>query len=143
MALRVDIAREPDPELVDALNRLLPQLTANAAPLSVEDLSAIVTSDSSLLFVARESDAVVGVATLALYRAPTGVKAWIEDVVVDEAARGMGVGEALIGALVDEARARGVRAVDLTSRPTREAAHRLYQRLGFSTRETSVYRRTL
>ncbi|MDE3064635.1 MAG: GNAT family N-acetyltransferase [Acidobacteriota bacterium] len=143
MALRVAIAEEPEPALVEALNALVPQLSSHPTPVTVEDVSAIVTSESSLLFVARDGDAIVGVATLALYRVPTGLKAWIEDVVVDEGARGSGVGEALVGALVDEARARGVTAVDLTSRPTREAAHRLYQRLGFTIRETSVYRLTL
>jgi ribosomal protein S18 acetylase RimI-like enzyme len=143
VSLTVSLAREPDPALVDALNRLVPQLTSTPVRVTFEDLAAIVTSEASLLFVARDGEVVVGVATLALYRVPTGVKAWIEDVVVDESARGMGVGEALTGALVEEARRRGVKAVDLTSRPTREAAHRLYQKLGFTTRETSVYRRTL
>jgi ribosomal protein S18 acetylase RimI-like enzyme len=142
MPVIVSIARADDIGLCDALNRLVPQLTTNAVAVSPEDLAAIVASEGSTLFVARDGDDVVGVATLVIYRVPTGLKGWIEDVVVDEAARGLGVGEALTLAALDEARTLGVRAVDLTSRPSREAAHALYQKLGFSTRETSVYRRT-
>lgn len=143
MEVTVAIARAGDDGLCDALNRLVPQLTSNAVPVTPHDVASIVESEGSTLFVARDGDAVVGVATLVVYRVPTGLKAWIEDVVVDEAARGLGVGEALTLAALDEARTLGVRAVDLTSRPSREAAHSLYQKLGFSTRETSVYRRTL
>ena len=85
----------------------------------------------------------MGSLTLALFRIPTGVRAWIEDVVVDDAARGAGVGEALVGAAVERAGAVGAKTVDLTSRPSREAANRLYVRLGFESRTTNVYRRTL
>ncbi|MFI5035571.1 MAG: GNAT family N-acetyltransferase [Acidimicrobiales bacterium] len=140
MPVTVEIAREAAPELRDALNRLVPQLTSRPVEVTLQGLAAIISSGSSILFVAREVGAVVGAATLALYRTPTGLKAWIEDVVVDEGARGLGAGEALILAALAEARARGARAVDLTSRPSREAAHRLYQKLGFVTRESAVYR---
>jgi ribosomal protein S18 acetylase RimI-like enzyme len=143
MALTVTRAVEADAALAVAINRLVPQLTSTPVEVSLEDLRAIVDSESSALFVASDGGAVVGVATLAVYRAPTGLKAWIEDVVVDVEARGRGVGEALTEAALAEARSRGLRHVDLTSRPTREAAHRLYQKLGFSERETSVYRKTL
>jgi ribosomal protein S18 acetylase RimI-like enzyme len=85
----------------------------------------------------------VGSLTLATFRIPTGVRAWIEDVVVDSSARGHGVGEALNIAAIEEARARGAITVELTSRPSREAANRLYQRLGFVARETNVYRYTI
>ena len=83
---------------------------------------------------------VVGSLTLAFYRIPTGLKAWIEDVVVDESARGLGVGEALNVAAIDESRQRGAKNVSLTSRSSREAANRLYQRLGFEPYETNLYR---
>ena len=96
-----------------------------------------------MLFVARVDGAIVGSLTLAMYPLPTGRKAWIDDVVVDGDARGRGVGEALSRAALDEARRRGAKEVDLTSRPTREAANRLYQRLGFVPRDTNVYRFTL
>ncbi len=98
-------------------------------------------SPATVLFVAREADGpILGSLTLALFRIPTGLRAWIEDVVVDEAARGKGVGAALNEAALDHARAVGARTVDLTSRPSREAANRLYQRLGFVERDTNVYR---
>jgi ribosomal protein S18 acetylase RimI-like enzyme len=94
--------------------------------------------------VARDADGrVVGSLTLAVFRVPTGVLSWIEDVVVDERARGAGAGEALVLTAVDRARRAGAKSVDLTSRPSREAANRLYQRLGFESRSTNVYRRTL
>ena len=81
--------------------------------------------------------------TLATFRIPTGVRAWIEDVVVDSEARGHGVGEALNMAAIAEARSRGAITVELTSRPSREAANRLYQRIGFVQRETNIYRYTI
>ncbi len=78
--------------------------------------------------------------TLAFYRIPTGLKAWIEDVVVDDEARGNGIGEALSRAAIDEARRRGAKNVSLTSRPSREAANRLYRGIGFEQYETNLYR---
>jgi ribosomal protein S18 acetylase RimI-like enzyme len=85
----------------------------------------------------------VGSLTLVTFRIPTGIRAWIEDVVVDESARGHGVGEALNQAAIEEARHKGAVTVDLTSRPSREAANRLYQRIGFTPRDTNVYRYSL
>ena len=133
----VDVAT---PELVTALNVLLPQLSSNAQPLSLADLETLVHSPSTTLFVARNDDDVVGTLTLVVFPIPSGERAWIEDVVVDEGARGFGVGEALTRAALDVARSNGVRTVDLTSRPSREAANALYLKLGFERRETNVYR---
>jgi ribosomal protein S18 acetylase RimI-like enzyme len=100
-----------------------------------------VDSASSVLLVARDrAGALVGSLTLALFRVPTGLRAWIEDVVVDESARGAGAGEALVAAALERAGAVGARSVDLTSRPSREAANRLYVRMGFELRTTNVYR---
>jgi ribosomal protein S18 acetylase RimI-like enzyme len=93
-----------------------------------------------VLFIARVDGRIVGSLTLAVFRIPTGIRAWIEDVVVDESARGHGVGEALNRAALAEAKRRGAKTVDLTSRPSREAANRLYLRIGFVARETNVYR---
>jgi len=126
--------------LVTALNGLLPQLSSNAQPLSLADLETLVHSPSTTLFVARNEDDVVGTLTLVVFPIPSGERAWIEDVVVDEGARGLGVGEALTRAALDVARSNGVRTVDLTSRPSREAANALYLKLGFERRETNVYR---
>jgi ribosomal protein S18 acetylase RimI-like enzyme len=134
----IEIVEHPTEEVVEALARLLPQLSSAVPP----DASALATikAGGSTMFVARVDGTIVGSLTLVLYRIPTGLKAWIEDVVVDEAARGHGVGEALNRAALDEARRRGAKAVSLTSRPSRQAANRLYQRLGFSARDTNVYR---
>ena len=103
-------------------------------------MESIVSSDSSQLLIAKTDGVIVGSLTLVIFRIPTGIRAWIEDVVVDADARGKGVGEALNKFALAEARRQGVTTVDLTSRPTREAANRLYQRLGFKARETNVYR---
>jgi ribosomal protein S18 acetylase RimI-like enzyme len=119
---------------------LIPQLSMSAAPPGRQGLDAIVGNANCVLFLARDGGDIVGALTLAMYPVPTGLKAWIEDVVVDAAARGRGVGEALNRAALDEARRRSAKEVDLTSRPTREAANRLYRRLGFVPRDTNVYR---
>jgi ribosomal protein S18 acetylase RimI-like enzyme len=131
-----------DDELVAAFERLIPQLSSSNPPPGREQLQAIVDAPATALLVARDdaSGAIVGSLTLALFRIPTGLRAWIEDVVVDGDARGRGVGEALNRFALDVARAAGATTVDLTSRPSREAANRLYQRLGFEPRETNVYR---
>ncbi len=129
------------PELVEAIARLLPQLSSSSPPPDRDELTEIVGSPTSVLFVARDADErIVGSLTLARFRVPTGVRAWIEDVVVDEASRGAGIGEALVAAAVDRATAEGAKSVDLTSRPSREDANRLYQRMGFEARATNVYR---
>ncbi len=138
MTATIEIVEHPTTELVEALARLLPQLSS-ASPPNAEALDTILAGGSTM-FVARIDGLIVGSLTLVLYRIPTGLKAWIEDVVVDEAARGHGVGEALSLAALDEARRQGAKAVSLTSRPSREAANRLYQRIGFSPRDTNVYR---
>jgi ribosomal protein S18 acetylase RimI-like enzyme len=140
---QVEIAKSVDSDLVDAFQRLIPQLSrSNPAP-SKEQLESIVASDTSHLLLAKLDGAIVGSLTLVIFNIPTGIRAWIEDVVVDGDARGNGVGEALNLFAIEEARKRGAVTVDLTSRPSREAANRLYQRLGFVARDTNVYRFTL
>lgn len=127
-------------EILAACHRLIPQLSSSSVPLAMNELEEIVTSDATVLFAAHSDGVVVGLLTLATFRIPTAVRAWIEDVVVDDRARGRGVGEALNRAALAEAQRRGAKTVDLTSRPSRAAANRLYQRLGFVQRETNVYR---
>jgi ribosomal protein S18 acetylase RimI-like enzyme len=142
-AIEVTEATEVTPELVAAFERLVPQLSSSSPPTSEAHLAEIVESPGAALFVAHDVDGhIVGSLTLVLFRIPTGVRARIEDVVVDETARGKGVGEALSRAALDRAAAEGARTVDLTSRPSREAANRLYERLGFELRESNVYRHT-
>ena len=127
-------------ELVDAFAQLIPQLSSSNPPPDRSFLTRIVESDSSILLVAVEDGTILGSLTLVVFLIPTGVRAWIEDVVVDEAGRGKGVGAALNNDAIDRARALGATTVDLTSRPSRDAANRLYQRLGFEARDTNVYR---
>ena len=128
-------------ELQDAFQRLTPQLTSNNPPPSREDLAALIKSESSVLLIARTTadGPIVGSASLTVYRAPTGIRAIIEDVIVDETVRGQGIGEALVCRLLDIAREKGAKGVSLTSNPKREAANRLYQRLGFTPRVTNSY----
>lgn len=140
MTIVVEIVNEASDEVVDALNKFLPQLSSTATELTLSQLRDIVQSSSTTLFVARNEGALVGTLTLATFRIPTGLRGWIEDVVVDESARGIGVGEALTLAAIDEAKVRGIRSLDLTTRPARDVANRLYARLGFDQRETNVYR---
>lgn len=143
MSVVVERATEVTPELISAFELLIPQLSSSNPPPQSSELQEIVSSDSSVLFIARVDGKIAGSLTLATFRIPTGLRAWIEDVVVDSSARGHGVGEALNQAALAEARGRGAVTVDLTSRPSREAANRLYQKLGFVQRETNVYRFTL
>lgn len=128
-------------ELVAAFARLVPQLSRSASVPTREDLEEIISSSTGTILVARNDDgSIIGSLTLVLFRTPTGARAWIEDVVVDQAARGQGAGEALVEEAIRLAAESGVRTVDLTSRPSREAANALYEKVGFRARETKVYR---
>ena len=139
--VKVEIATTLTPAIVDAVKRLVGQLSRSAPPPSTAELGDIVSSPATDLFIAiDDGGTIIGTATLVTFRIPTGMRAWIEDVVVDEAGRGQGVGMALTDAMVERARELGCRTVDLTSRPSREAANRMYQRAGFVARETNVYR---
>ena len=148
--MTVELITAATPELHEAMGRLLPQLSRSAAPMSEADVERFLSQSSVHLFVFRPDTAdaegnrpILGMLSLATFEIPTGVRAWVEDVVVDEAARGQGAGLALVEAAIEHAKTIGARTVDLTSRPTREAANRLYQRAGFQLRETNVYRVTL
>ena len=140
MSVVVEQATIANAELIEAFQRLIPQLSSSNPPPTQEELAEIIAAPSTVLFIARLDEHIVGTLTLATFRIPTGVRAWIEDVVVDSATRGHGVGEALNQAAILEAHHRGAITVDLTSRPSREAANRLYQRIGFVARDTNVYR---
>ncbi len=140
--VRVDAAVVGDPELLAAIRHLLPQLSRTAPPPEASDLETIVTAPGTTLFVARDETGILGVLTLVTFRIPTGVRAWVEDVVVDERARGLGVGRLLVDAAFERAVEAGAKTVDLTSRPERVSAHRLYKSMGFVQRDTTVYRKT-
>ena len=122
------------------VNRLLPQLSKSAPPLTSGKLEEIVQSTHVHLFIAQEGAKVLGMLSLVVFPIPTGIRAWVEDVVVDESARGKGVGRALSEYAVQVANKKGALTVDLTSRPSRVAANQLYQKVGFQLRETNVYR---
>ena len=134
-------ASEVTPALVEAFATLIPQLSSSNPPPTAAELAEIIAAPATTLLLAVDDDGtILGALTLALFRIPTGLRAWIEDVVVDGAARGRGVGEELNRVALERARAAGATTVDLTSRPSREAANRLYQRIGFVQRTTNVYR---
>jgi ribosomal protein S18 acetylase RimI-like enzyme len=141
VAVRVEEATAVSSELVAAIAWLVGQLSSSARAPSAAALDEIVASPASRLLLARDPDGrIVGMLTLVLFPIPTGIRAWIEDVVVDQAARGQGVGALLTQAALELAADHGARTVDLTSRPGREVANRLYAKLGFELRETNVYR---
>jgi len=139
--LTIEVCEKVTDDVVEAMARLVPQLSKSAPPMTAEILSAVAEHDACYLLLARDEDgSVLGSMTLVVFPIPTGIRAWIEDVVVDGDARGKGVGEALNLRAIEIAEGQGAKTVDLTSRPSREAANRLYQRIGFVLRETNVYR---
>jgi len=139
--MQIELASHITDELLDALTRLIPQLTISSPRLTRDDVAALVSSDSVTLLTARRdaSAPIVGMLTLIVYRVPTGVRARIEDVVVDESVRGQGIAVALVQRALEVARAKGADGVALTSNPRREAANQLYQKVGFKKWETNVY----
>lgn len=141
--IRVVEASEVDDGLVAAFARLVPQLSGSAPPPTAAELEEMVEAPGTRLLLALDDDGtVVGTLALVVFRTPTGVRAWIEDVVTDAAARRRGVAESLTRRACGIATEAGARTVDLTSRPSREAANALYAKLGFERRDTNVYRWT-
>jgi len=140
MSVDVEVVTEASDEVVRAFGRLLPQLTRSADALDADAVRELVAWPGNRVLVARLDGAIVGALTLVTFPTPTGWRARIEDVVVDQAARGRGAGAALTQEAVRLARTAGARTVDLTSRPSRQAANRLYERLGFERRDSNVYR---
>ena len=141
--VRIEEVTVVDDELVAAFELLIPQLSSSNPPPPAEELQEIVDAPDSVLLIARDdrdNGRIVGSLTLAMFRIPTAFRAWIEDVVVDDAVRGRGIGDKLNRVALERAREAGAKTVDLTSRPSREAANRLYKRIGFEQRETNVYR---
>lgn len=141
--VRIEEVTTVDDELVAAFQLLIPQLSSSNPPPPAEELQAIVDAPDSVLLIARDEldgDRIVGALTLAMFQIPTAFRAWIEDVVVDSAVRGRGIGDKLNRVALERAADAGASTVDLTSRPSREAANRLYQRIGFEKRDTNVYR---
>jgi ribosomal protein S18 acetylase RimI-like enzyme len=140
VTVSVEVLTSVTPEVVTAFERLVPQLSRSAPAPDAGTLTRIVSSPAITMLIARNGEEIAGTLTLAVFPIPTGIRAWIEDVVVDEAARGLGIGEALTRKALEVAQAAGARTVDLTSRPSRAAAGRLYERVGFTIRDTRIYR---
>ena len=139
-SLKVEEVLESPAELVHGIGLLIRQLSFSAPAPTASEVAEIVESPACHLLIAREETAIVGTLTLVVFRIPTGVRALFEDVVVDEGVRGRGVGEALTAAAIELAQDLAARTLELTSRPEREAAHRLYRKMGFVERDTTVYR---
>jgi ribosomal protein S18 acetylase RimI-like enzyme len=141
VTVTISIAGPDDAEeLATALVGLVPQLSRSNPPPSLDAVRAMLAHQAVTQFVARVDGSIVGVATLAVFPIPTASRAWVEDVIVDEAMNGQGIGQLLVEAMVERARELGCATVDLTSRPSREAANHLYRKVGFTERETNVYR---
>jgi GNAT superfamily N-acetyltransferase len=142
--MKIEIVEDVNTELYEAFQRLIPQLTNNNPPPSVDDLSAVLQDTASTLMVARDENGVIlGALTLVVYRVPTGIRSIIEDVVVDGSARGQGVGQALVQRAIELAKEKNVGTIALTSSPFREAANGLYVKMGFKKRETNAYQMKL
>jgi ribosomal protein S18 acetylase RimI-like enzyme len=143
----IEVLQKVTDEVVEAFGRLLPQLSKSAQPLDADALTAIASAQADTVLIARVGGRIVGTLTLVTFPIPTGIRAWIEDVIVDEAARGKEfggrrVGEALTAEALKIAAEAGARTVDLTTRPSRIAAGKLYERLGFQQRDSRLYRYT-
>jgi ribosomal protein S18 acetylase RimI-like enzyme len=138
--MQIEVITEVTDELHEAFQRLIPQLTTNNPPPSLNDLTALVRDSAPTLLVARnEKKQIIGALTLTIYRVPTGIRSIIEDVVVDQSARGQGIGKALMKRAIKIAKEKGAANISLTSNPMREAANQLYVKLGFKKRETNSY----
>jgi ribosomal protein S18 acetylase RimI-like enzyme len=142
VTVQVEVLNKVTGEVVEAFDRLLPQLSRSAPRLGQAELEAVVGCPANTVLIARSGGKIIGTTTLVMFPLPTGLRAWIEDVVVDESARGQGAGEAMTREALRLAREAGARTVDLTSRPAREAAGRLYERAGFKLRDSRLYRYT-
>ena len=145
--IKVFEVTEMSQKVYDAFERLIPQLSSSAKIPSWDELAELIDSEAGIVLAAVDDEdpeeKILGTMTLVVFRIPTGKRAWVEDVVVDSDARGQGIGEKLIRTAIARAEAEGAKTIDLTSRPTRVEAHRLYKRCGFEMRETCVFRRKI
>lgn len=141
MAVTISIAGPDEAEeLTEAMRHLVPQLSRSNPPPSIDAVRALLAHEAITQLVARLDGRIVGVSTLATFPIPTAVRAWVEDVIVDEAVNGQGIGRQLVEAMLERAAELGAKTVDLTSRPSREAANHLYRKVGFEVRDTNTYR---
>ena len=137
--IEIERVKKSSQEIIDALNNLLPQLGADSV-MNESLLTQIVSQENVYLFVARKDGEIVGTLSLTMYPIPTGLKAWIEDVIVDENCRGFGIARKLVDRAIHRAKERNVVSLSLSSRPERVAANKLYQSMNFKIRDTNLYR---
>ena len=128
------------PDYLEAINRLISQLSTSSHTLTEAELNSLIASPQSHLYALEYDEKIIGMVTLCIYQCPTGRKAWIEDVVIDEAYRGKGLSKMLVRHAIDFVKSQGIPALMLTSNPKRTAANKLYQTMGFEQKETNVYR---
>ena len=128
------------PDYLEAFNRLISQLSTSSHTLTEAELNSLIASPQSHLYALEYDEKIIGMVTLCIYQCPTGRKAWIEDVVIDEAYRGKGLSKMLVRHAIDFVKSQGIPALMLTSNPKRTAANKLYQTMGFEQKETNVYR---
>jgi ribosomal protein S18 acetylase RimI-like enzyme len=143
LEIEITLATELTEFLYEACQRLVPQLTHNNPPPTRQQLAQMLASPSSFLFFAKHpdfGDEIIGMATLVLYHVPTGLRGYVEDIIVDEKARGRRIGELLTQACLDQAKKAGAPQVMLTCNPGRTSANQMYLRMGFELRKTNVYR---
>lgn len=139
--MQIELVKEFSNELLEAINRLMPQLTSSFIQIDEGYLKQLLTENNSNLFIARSEDfQIIGILTLNIFNIPTSRKAYIDDVVVDNNAQGKGIGRMLLDTAICYARKQKVSQIDLTSNPSRIAANKLYQKIGFKKRETNYYR---
>ena len=140
--MHIEKVHEVSDELFEAVKRLIPELGLHKTAPSFDELTSLVNSESSTIWIARypdENGEIAGMLTIAVYRVPTGLRSIVEDVVVDQSLRRLGIAEALLHSAIEFARNAGANGVALTSNPQREAANLLYQSIGFERRETNSY----
>ena len=142
MAIQIETITEATDQIREALSHLLPQLNPTLPPPDMERLQRLIADPDVTLLIARDGDVIVGTTTVIVYTTPFWIKARLDEVVVDQSARGKGVGEELVKAALELARQRGAQVAELQSGrgPAREAAHRLYERLGFQIRDSDLFR---
>ena len=128
------------PDYLEAINRLIAQLSTSSHTFTEAELNSLIASPQSHLYALEYDEKIIGMVTLCIYQCPTGRKAWIEDVVVDQNHRGKGYGKLMLRKAMEECQNRGNVTLMLTSRPSRIVANQLYQSLGFEKRETNVYK---
>jgi ribosomal protein S18 acetylase RimI-like enzyme len=139
-SLKIEVAKHSSPTLLRAVTSLLPQLTSSGRTMTAAELNTMIASPHSTLFVAKDEDRIVGMISLAVVQMPTGLRSYLEDLVIDSSYRQRGAATALLQAAIGLARSSGARTLDMTSRPSRAGAIRLYERVGFQRRDTNAFR---